>query len=436
MEPERISTWGEIAQFLKVDVKTAQRWEKERGLPVRRLPGGRRGQVHAYRVELERWLAGGEDAPRSEPAVAAPRGNGRPTRRKLMGGIAGGAGLAVAAWFGAGVLRRFPRIVSGRMEGHALVAQDHHGRELWRFACGGDSPRLGGGDYGRPHHIRTVDFRADGHPDLVAGVRRDRGVDLDETLYSFDPKGRIRWSWKPTLPLLDFDGKPFEPVWEIQSMLVTNGGGKGSLWVSVANPLRWASALLRMNPDGRPAVHFANAGWIIDVVSLNGPELELVAMGINNAFDSPFLALIGEQDPPSLSPAGGPPRFRYSNGPAGHVRKYVLFPESEFVPGGFSNYLMPQYLRNAGGGCAVNLRVNREPGEVLMYAFDRRLRPVKVRPAYGFNVIHQALHREGLLNHELEDCPELNKPHVFRCWTPGGGWTEEAAPVAHRDNLL
>lgn len=52
----RLESWGEVASYLRRDIRTAQRWEKEQGLPVRRLVIGKQGQVYAYRSELDRWM--------------------------------------------------------------------------------------------------------------------------------------------------------------------------------------------------------------------------------------------------------------------------------------------------------------------------------------------------------------------------------------------
>ena len=56
----RLDSWKSIAQYLNRDVRTVIRWEKERGLPIRRVPGGlqHRHGVFAYAEELDRWLAG------------------------------------------------------------------------------------------------------------------------------------------------------------------------------------------------------------------------------------------------------------------------------------------------------------------------------------------------------------------------------------------
>jgi hypothetical protein len=52
----KLDTWKEIATFFGRDERTVKRWEKERGLPVHRVPGGRRGTVYAFSEELTAWL--------------------------------------------------------------------------------------------------------------------------------------------------------------------------------------------------------------------------------------------------------------------------------------------------------------------------------------------------------------------------------------------
>ena len=53
--------WKEIATHLGVNIRTAQKWERDRGLPVRRLPGGH-GRVAADPASLDAW--------RHQPALA------------------------------------------------------------------------------------------------------------------------------------------------------------------------------------------------------------------------------------------------------------------------------------------------------------------------------------------------------------------------------
>lgn len=56
---DRLDTWGEIAAYLKVDQRTAQRWEEQANLPVKRL----QGRVYAYKSELDAWIKKREPLP-------------------------------------------------------------------------------------------------------------------------------------------------------------------------------------------------------------------------------------------------------------------------------------------------------------------------------------------------------------------------------------
>ncbi len=77
LTPQKLDSWKEIAAFFDRDERTVRRWEKERALPVHRVPGGGRGGVYAYPSELKDWLKGRAsdlDANASE-AVPAPLEN-------------------------------------------------------------------------------------------------------------------------------------------------------------------------------------------------------------------------------------------------------------------------------------------------------------------------------------------------------------------------
>jgi TolB-like protein/Flp pilus assembly protein TadD len=54
----RLDSWKEIADYLRRDVRTAIRWEKEKGLPVHRIPGGSRHSVFAFANEIDDWMSG------------------------------------------------------------------------------------------------------------------------------------------------------------------------------------------------------------------------------------------------------------------------------------------------------------------------------------------------------------------------------------------
>lgn len=71
----RLDGWKSIAAYFNRDRTTAMRWARERGLPIRRMPGGKQGSVFAFEHELAAWatqqhdIADPADAPASAPIV-------------------------------------------------------------------------------------------------------------------------------------------------------------------------------------------------------------------------------------------------------------------------------------------------------------------------------------------------------------------------------
>lgn len=69
-----LNGWKEIAAYLGRDRRTVERWERHRGLPVRRMPGAGRATVYALISELDEWLASSKpdepDTPDQEQSAA------------------------------------------------------------------------------------------------------------------------------------------------------------------------------------------------------------------------------------------------------------------------------------------------------------------------------------------------------------------------------
>ena len=70
---KRFDSWKEIAAYLGRDIRTVQRWETTRGLPVHRLPGAGRGAVYALRSEIDQWSRSRGDLPEEAPAPPSRR---------------------------------------------------------------------------------------------------------------------------------------------------------------------------------------------------------------------------------------------------------------------------------------------------------------------------------------------------------------------------
>jgi tetratricopeptide (TPR) repeat protein len=73
LDPENqgvLASWKGIAAYFGCNVRTAKRWERERGLPVHRAPGKKGSTVFARTSELDAWLGSKEKAPKLNLAVS------------------------------------------------------------------------------------------------------------------------------------------------------------------------------------------------------------------------------------------------------------------------------------------------------------------------------------------------------------------------------
>lgn len=112
-QDRRLDSWKEIADYLGRDVRTAVRWEKDKGLPVRRLPGGKRQSVFAFTAEIDAWLLqqnepseGNTLEPSTPVASNAPADEfhtdtkaAAPSSKLMILGVGALTFLAVVGWF-------------------------------------------------------------------------------------------------------------------------------------------------------------------------------------------------------------------------------------------------------------------------------------------------------------------------------------------------
>ena len=164
----RLEEWKEIAGHLARDVRTAIRWERERGLPAYRVPGGQRGSVYAFRVEIDHWRSG------NPPAVVLSLGS---DRSKATGVVAVMATILLA-------MGAVAALISTAGRSRRLVAEG----------------RLGRLDYARGRSPGATTFRyrsTTGSPSatrLVRTVPLSVGTDgVQDELVCFSSVGEVIW---------------------------------------------------------------------------------------------------------------------------------------------------------------------------------------------------------------------------------------------------
>lgn len=246
----RLDSWKEIAQYLVRDVRTVIRWEKEKSLPIHRVPGGRRQAVFAYTQEIDEWMLGqgpGVASPAlpsplvgevrlengSSPAPGQSQAARHPFRFRIaVAAIAGIAVLVVGAglWInrmhsaaaGPQPLERPLRFARADYEAstpRGLVAGDFNGDKkvdlVFTDSLHGNVVVLLGDGYGAfprrvvsptamksPEHIAAGDFNGDGLPDVAltsffggreVEVLLGNGDGSFRQHFRYDVGGRSRW---------------------------------------------------------------------------------------------------------------------------------------------------------------------------------------------------------------------------------------------------
>jgi hypothetical protein len=252
---------------------------------------------------------------------------------------------------------------------------------------------------------------------------------LDEISY-FAPDGRLKWTLPCRPDLLDFDGKQFEPAWCCSHAITVPVGRRQALWVGIHHGWRWPGCVMRVDASGAASVQFANSGFVETLCQVTRPDGEFVVVaGENNAFDRSFVAVLGMNDPPSCSPAGGAARCHFANAPAGSPRDYVLFPTTEMLTAGDAPYSAVLSVNPTNdGGFVVWVGAGGGNLAELLYEFSAATEPRNVMPSGGCAPLHRRLEAEGKLHHTWETCPEIHAPLTIRHWRRGSGWQDEPVP--------
>ena len=79
-----LTSWKEIAHYLGINIRTAQKWERERALPVRRIPGPR-GRVSTEVEALESWRSSLQTRIPGPDLIVWPLGRGLVVELRFIG---------------------------------------------------------------------------------------------------------------------------------------------------------------------------------------------------------------------------------------------------------------------------------------------------------------------------------------------------------------
>lgn len=427
----RLDSWKEIADYLGRDVRTAMRWAKSQGLPVRRVAGGRGRSVFAFAHEIDAWLAGQPAAPAAATANAAPMTTplpdapsdppaARTVTPKAI--IAAGVTLvlilvsATLVWRGGRPESDSPVRVAATSD--AVRVLDRGGSEhvVHRF-----DPAVQTVFSRTPAQITDID--ADGRAEVTVGVayydeegrRSIRGGEL----MNLTPRGALHWKFAFD-DTVTFREAAFSGPWALTDWQIGPAASPARLAVAGHDSVWWASLAAVLDHTGRRLSSFVNPGWIESLFWLDHQRLAIA--GFNNARDGAMVAVIDTTRPLGQAPGSEGTPFECLSCPSDPPLFYATLPRSELNRLTASRFNRAQVSRL--GTDRIVVMTIEVPGDPLaataIYEFDDALQLRRARYDDAYWDAHRRLELEGRLAHTRSDCPEREGPAAIHVWASHG----------------
>lgn len=447
-EPDRLDSWKQIADHLGREVRTAIRWERERGLPVHRVPGGQRGVVFAYRSEIDAWLRSREllapapaaTAASAQPPAEAPRAPARRALRfpaaaaALLLLVAMGAGAAWLLWPGGSApvppAVRVDRVEFGPRE---LVARDHGGRVAWRHVFDQDvNTEVLSTLTSQWYSIADLD--GDGRLEVVASVpleseplvgRITNTRPSRDELLCFSSTGEVLWQTRLD-DRAEFRAGTFAPPWLGGHVAVYRSRqGFRIAWAQVHHTW-WPSLLLVLDATGRRLSTFVHAGSIRALRAVeSGGRVHLLAGGVSNSYRAAFLAVLDGENATGHGPVPAGSPFECLGCTEALPLRYFLFPPSDISAASGLPYNTLKDVIPFGDGLEAFTIENGSSTEMaeLNFRFSGDFTLLDARSSDSWPA-HEAYERAGKLDHGVARCPWYLKPPPVREWDAVNGWRD------------
>lgn len=468
----RLNGWKEIAAHFGKGVRTVQRWEKELGLPVRRLGGARGEIVFAWVAELEAWwtAAGkrdlasrpGEDegeelqeapAPAvtsdspaaaslppstnqtEAPTVFTPRQI--PVRWLMVLGVLVLAGGLVSWWAFWGRPRQPYQAL---IENHALRVYDQDGGVLWekRF----EFPLVMGPGIQaiRAQRPSTAieDLDGDGAREVLF-ITNVESYERPGGLFCFESDGTLRFRYAPRFQGISFGGIPATGPWHPIAMTVVNEGrAETTIWLSNCDRDQFWCVVEKLDTRGKSLGQFWVPGNVVSLTpgAYAGRQVMFVG-GANNEHNGASVAIVDRANPTGAAPALLP-KFQCSGCPAGAPIEFLVFPATEIEQRQDNNAGISILRQGDNGELWVGVVHTMWFGQFAIdsrvmtgttyYTFNADLRPLSGEHQPDFRVLRDEAHRLGVFDHPFGAAEASNVWPVLR-WN-GTGFDELRLPAA------
>jgi hypothetical protein len=418
----RLDSWKEIAAYLGRDVRTAMRWAKTQGLPVRRVSGGKGHSVFAFAAEIDAWLKG-----QRPPAAPAPIDTPGRVPWRVAGWTIGVIAILATAALVASALgwtADDPSAITVALQGDAVTFTGSRGliRSVHPFEADTAIIPVARRTNGVGGTVTDIDD--DGVPDvLIADGMRESRLDSSTRsgqLLSMNMAGVVRWRFEFE-DALRFTGGTFSPPWVISDWQISPGPGRRRIAVSAHHGIWWPGIVAVLDDTGRRVASFVNTGWVEHLEWMDNGRL--LISGFDNARDGGMLALLDARHAAGHAPDDVDQTYRCQSCPDGDPLLYVVFPRSEINTASSARFNGAQIHRLSDRIVAMTSEYgDQDEGAIALYEFDLNFN--FLRAAYGdrYWAVHHRLEQQGVLHHAQQDCATKNGPTGIDVWTRAAGW--------------
>lgn len=415
---DRLDSWKEIAAYLGKDAGTVRRWERERGLPVHRVPGGRGTSVYAYTAEIDTWL----QSAGQEPAIQ-PAGEPAPPRRTPMWRWAAVSVVIVAALVAGWLIQR-PRAVAANLKIHldeqAVTAVDGDGRELWVHRLDEKYRHIKSDNSDPVRVIPGRDPRVYFHTSQRIGRSDNTGEGGEFT--SLDSEGETRFTFR-FFDNLRFGGQYFSAPWALTAFSVLEG--EPTRLAVAAHHWVWSPSIVAILDDsGNRLGTYVSHGWIEQLHWLSPDRLVF-----GGFLESKNGGMVGLLDPRQLDGQAPEPK-----GSPHHCETCADQPPLKMA-------VMPRSEINLVTQSRFNRAIVEKTGDRLIvrtiemapldgqgaadaiYEFTTSLDLVSASFSQRYWENHDRLASQKKIDHDRAHCPFKDGPREIHLWTPETGWT-------------
>jgi hypothetical protein len=437
--------WKAIAGYLKVSIRTAQNFEKEYRLPVRRK-FGIKAPVYALVSEVDEWV-GNRDAI-SEPlpvSLPQPPSIGQLEVSPIFGTrrtIARGVAVVVAlSWLAAGAayvaLRPKGPPVALAVRDQNLIVRNADGQELWHFKF----PSLPEAEFYQPRFFERrmwtgelADSRKTG---VLALFFPADFTQRTHRLYCFSESGQLLWEFVPGRTVADALGFIMAPPYYVSQMTVIKGRQPEDTRIAVAsiNYAGQAGQIAFLDALGRVRGEYWHPGHLsyMAQADIDGDgRNELLLGGANNAEHAATLVALDPLQVKGRSTPHGAmdPALLLMDMPESNERAVIVFARG--CVGKRDPYTRVRELWVTPSRIVAPVVDNYTEGSTanIIYEFDHRLSLVGVTPMPEYALTHRALEQAHQLDHPYDqqrETDDLRRRMAIR-WGNGHASRTEPRP--------